>query len=120
MSATGMQGKEFDYEKFRLRKFANRLIEMGEVEVREEPVAHGRGAQRLEVGSGVVTRLATDGSYADLAPAPDGSTLYALRSGPDRPAHVVRLGDRRSPTARIASERLLARSRPGSRQRSTV
>ena len=39
MSATGMQGKEFDYEKFRLRKFANRLIEMGEVEVREEPVA---------------------------------------------------------------------------------
>jgi UbiD family decarboxylase len=39
MSATGMQGKEFDFEKFRLRKFADRLANMGEVEVHEEPVA---------------------------------------------------------------------------------
>jgi len=42
MAATGMQGKEFDFEKFRLRKFVDRLIDMDEVEVREEntPLIH--------------------------------------------------------------------------------
>ena len=37
MSATGMQGKEFDFEKFRLRTFVDKLVAMGEMEVREEP-----------------------------------------------------------------------------------
>ena len=37
MSATGMQGREFDFEKFRLRRFVDRLTEMGEVEIRDEP-----------------------------------------------------------------------------------
>lgn len=42
MAATGMQGKEFDFEKFRLRKFVNRLIDMDEVEIREDntPLVH--------------------------------------------------------------------------------
>ena len=37
MSATGMQGREFDFEKFRLRTFVDRLIDLDEVEVRAEP-----------------------------------------------------------------------------------
>ncbi len=37
MTATGMQGHEFDFEKYRLRRFVDRLIELDEVEVREEP-----------------------------------------------------------------------------------
>lgn len=35
--ATEMQGREFDFEKFRLRRFVERLIELDEVEVRETP-----------------------------------------------------------------------------------
>ena len=37
MSATGMLGREFDFEKFRLRKFVDRLLDMDEVEVHSEP-----------------------------------------------------------------------------------
>ncbi len=42
MAATGMQGKEFDFEKFRLRKFVDKLIDLDEVEIREEnvPLVH--------------------------------------------------------------------------------
>ena len=32
-------GVEFDFEKFRLRRFVDRLIELGEVEIREDPVS---------------------------------------------------------------------------------
>ena len=32
-----MQGREFDFEKFRLRTFVDRLIDLDEVEVRAEP-----------------------------------------------------------------------------------
>ena len=39
MNVTGMLGREFDFEKFRLRRFVNQLIELDEVEVRREPVA---------------------------------------------------------------------------------
>ncbi|MDB5570992.1 MAG: hypothetical protein JWN93_2175 [Hyphomicrobiales bacterium] len=39
MSGTGMLGHEFDFEKFRLRRFVERLIELDEVEIHEEPVA---------------------------------------------------------------------------------
>jgi len=46
---------------------------------------------RVDLGSGTITRLAADGTYADLCPAPDGTALYALRSRVDRPPHVVRL-----------------------------
>ena len=31
-------GTEFDFEKFRLRRFVERLNEMGEVETHDEPV----------------------------------------------------------------------------------
>ncbi len=34
-----MQGREFDFEKFRLRRFVDKLIDLGEVEVREEPTS---------------------------------------------------------------------------------
>jgi 2,5-furandicarboxylate decarboxylase 1 len=39
MTNSAMAGKEFDFEKFRLRRFVNRLIDLDEVEIREEPVA---------------------------------------------------------------------------------
>ena len=38
MKETGMLGREFDFEKFRLRRFVNRLIDLDEVEIHEEPV----------------------------------------------------------------------------------
>ena len=37
MSGTGMQGREFDFEKWRLRRFVDKLISLDECEVREEP-----------------------------------------------------------------------------------
>ena len=37
MSATGMQGREFDFEKFRLRTFVDRLVDLDEVEIRPDP-----------------------------------------------------------------------------------
>ena len=50
---------------------------------------------RVDLDSGKITRLAADGTYADLCPVPDGTALFALRSRVDRPPHVVRLaGDR--------------------------
>lgn len=61
----------FDYDKFRLRRFVDRLIAMGEVEIRDEPVAladlsamieatpkatlfRNAGPQRLEIAGAVV------------------------------------------------------------------
>ncbi|MFM2105821.1 MAG: hypothetical protein RL338_853 [Chloroflexota bacterium] len=46
---------------------------------------------RLDVRSGAVVRLGDEGSYADLCPSPDGASIYALRSLPTRPGHVVRI-----------------------------
>ena len=38
--ATQMKlGSEFEFEKFRLRRFVDRLIDIGEVDIREEPVS---------------------------------------------------------------------------------
>ena len=37
--STGMSGREFDFEKFRLRRFVDRLIDIGEVEIRERPTS---------------------------------------------------------------------------------
>jgi dipeptidyl aminopeptidase/acylaminoacyl peptidase len=51
-------------------------------------------AFRLEVEGDRVSRLAGDASYSDLCPTPDGAALFALRSHPDRPPHVVRLDAR--------------------------
>lgn len=73
---------------------------------------------RVDVATGEVTRLASDASYGDLRPAPDGSALYALRATLDRPPHVVRLDPRkrdqqpaelRSPT--LPADRLPRRGR---------
>ncbi|MET1231573.1 MAG: S9 family peptidase [Candidatus Limnocylindrales bacterium] len=49
---------------------------------------------RLDLASDTVTLLAADGSYADLCPTPDGSTLFALCSRLDRPPFVARLDAR--------------------------
>jgi UbiD family decarboxylase len=36
--ATGMLGREYDFEKFRLRRFVEKLVSLGEVEIHDEPV----------------------------------------------------------------------------------
>src|SRR5919112_5063051 len=38
MNRTGMLGQECDFEKFRLRRFVDKLIALGEVEIHDEPV----------------------------------------------------------------------------------
>jgi len=38
MTATNSVSAKIDLEKFRLRTFMNRLIDMGEVEIHDEPV----------------------------------------------------------------------------------
>jgi dipeptidyl aminopeptidase/acylaminoacyl peptidase len=43
----------------------------------------------LDPGPGRVTRLAADGAYTDLCPAPDGRRLYALRSTLASPPEAV-------------------------------
>ena len=54
---------------------------------------HGRGTVvAVDPDTGRVTRrLAADASYSCLCPAPDGGSLYALRSGLDSPPAPVRL-----------------------------
>jgi len=51
---------------------------------------------RVDVATGVVTRLSADGAFSELCPSPDGSTLYALRSRISSPQEVVAL-DARAP-----------------------
>jgi dipeptidyl aminopeptidase/acylaminoacyl peptidase len=46
---------------------------------------------RVDAGGGEPVRLTAEGSYSDLQVAPDGSALYALRSGYDTPPVPVRL-----------------------------
>ena len=46
---------------------------------------------RMQLDTGEVTRLTTDGAYTDLCPAPDGRTVYALRSTWDTPPQAVAL-----------------------------
>jgi dipeptidyl aminopeptidase/acylaminoacyl peptidase len=54
---------------------------------------HGRGAVlAVDPATGAVrNRLAADASYSSLAPSPDGSALYALRSAVDAAPAPVRL-----------------------------
>ena len=49
---------------------------------------------RVELDDDRVTRLATGGAFTDVCVTPHGETVYALRSHPDRPPHVVRLDAR--------------------------
>lgn len=46
---------------------------------------------RVDLAEGRITRLAGEGAYAALTPAPDGSAVYALRSTVGRPPAAVRL-----------------------------
>jgi dipeptidyl aminopeptidase/acylaminoacyl peptidase len=53
---------------------------------------------RVSVGDGSVTLVAAEGAHGDPAPAPDGSTVYALRSTMTAPPRPVRLdGDGDTP-----------------------
>jgi dipeptidyl aminopeptidase/acylaminoacyl peptidase len=49
---------------------------------------------RVDLADDRVTRLTREGAHGDLQVSPDGSTVYALRSHPDRPPHVVRFDAR--------------------------
>jgi dipeptidyl aminopeptidase/acylaminoacyl peptidase len=62
-------------------------------------------AFRVEVASGEVRRLTGEGSFSDLCPAPDGRTLYALRSGISEPPHPVAIdtGDPGSEPRRLGN-----------------
>lgn len=46
---------------------------------------------RVRLDDGNVKRLAATGSYGDLCPSPDGTTLFALRTGLSSPPHAVAL-----------------------------
>jgi dipeptidyl aminopeptidase/acylaminoacyl peptidase len=46
---------------------------------------------RLDLTDDSVTRLTSSGAYSDVVVAPDGATLYALRSAIDEPPTPVRL-----------------------------
>jgi dipeptidyl aminopeptidase/acylaminoacyl peptidase len=50
----------------------------------------GVAALRVDVASGAVTTLVSDGAFTELCPSPDGSTVYALRSTISNPARIVR------------------------------
>ena len=47
-------------------------------------------AYRVDLPSGVATRLTADGSVTDLCPTPDGATVFALQSTMVSPPRVVR------------------------------
>lgn len=49
---------------------------------------------RVEIATGVVTRLTASGAYSNLSVAQDGGAVYALRSAVDSPALPVRLDPR--------------------------
>jgi dipeptidyl aminopeptidase/acylaminoacyl peptidase len=46
---------------------------------------------RVDVATGDVTRLTDEGAFGALCPAPDGTTVYALRASYSSPAEVVRI-----------------------------
>jgi dipeptidyl aminopeptidase/acylaminoacyl peptidase len=46
---------------------------------------------RVDTATGKVSRLTDDGAFSSLCPAPDGVTLYALRSSVRSPGEVVRI-----------------------------
>jgi dipeptidyl aminopeptidase/acylaminoacyl peptidase len=52
----------------------------------------------FELAGGEVRRLTGEGAFSDLCPAPDGLTLYALRSGIAEPPHPVAI-DLRDPAS---------------------
>jgi dipeptidyl aminopeptidase/acylaminoacyl peptidase len=56
---------------------------------------------RVELEGDVVTRLATGAAYSDLAPSPDGTTVYSMACRPDRPPYVVRLDARAAEQAPV-------------------
>src|SRR5207244_11152222 len=48
-------------------------------------------AFRVDIGSGQIIRLSAAGAFSDLCPAPDGTTLYALRNTVTSPPEAVAL-----------------------------
>jgi dipeptidyl aminopeptidase/acylaminoacyl peptidase len=56
----------------------------------------GHAVYRVDLPEGRTTRLTASGSFSDVCPAPDGTTLFALHSTVATPPRVVRL-DARTP-----------------------
>jgi dipeptidyl aminopeptidase/acylaminoacyl peptidase len=57
-------------------------------------VIHDHGEQpvlRVDLATGELTRVATGGCFTALQPAPDGTTLYAIRHHVDSPHNPVRI-----------------------------
>ncbi len=46
---------------------------------------------RVELASGEVSQVTSEGSFSALQVAPDGSSLFAIRAGYDAPPHPVRI-----------------------------
>jgi dipeptidyl aminopeptidase/acylaminoacyl peptidase len=46
---------------------------------------------RVDMATGAVTKLTAEGCFASVCPAPDGETVFALRSSQATPAEVVRI-----------------------------
>ena len=87
MTATGMLGLEFDFEKYRLRRFVDKLIEMGEVEIHDEPVALTGLAPIIEqTRKAVLFRQAGPERFEMIAKAMAGRKrlLAALNTTPDK------------------------------------
>jgi len=71
MGSMGTSAARIDLDKFRLRRFVERLIDMGEMEVHDEPVPLTRLSEIIE-GTRKLGRD-RDGRY-HLVAAPPGST----------------------------------------------
>ena len=76
----------------------------------------------VEVAGGEVRRLTGEGAFSDLCPAPDGLTLYALRSRIAEPPHPVAidLGDPASEPRRLGNFPELELDLPSRTERASV
>ncbi len=87
MAATGMQGREFDFEKFRLRTFVDKLISLDEVEIRNEPVALTDLSSIIENTSKAVLFKQAGPEKVEIVAKAAGSRkrlIAALESSPEK------------------------------------
>ena len=69
---------------------------------------------------GALTRLAAQGTFTDLAPAPDGEVVYALRSFVSTPPHPVALAARGDADPAVLADAFPAAAAPGTVHRLTA
>ena len=117
MSGTGMQGQEFDFEKYRLRTFVDQLIARDDVVIHEEPVAltalasiiektpkavlfRQAGPERIELAAKVAASRARLMLALDATPANVHEKLLTRIAAPktsveipsdEAPVHAVRI-----------------------------